>query len=60
MDNQVETYLTAALKRLETAYQEILKSEGLSQNSEVVKVLAEMVQEQVTHEDSRPSARPIG
>ncbi|MBX3032840.1 MAG: hypothetical protein KF865_02870 [Bdellovibrionaceae bacterium] len=48
------------MKRLETAYREILKSGDLSREGEAVKVLAELIQEQVQNEDPRSSARPVG
>lgn len=53
---QSEGYLAVALKRLETAYKEILKSQGYSKEVERIKILAEMVKEQLPHENTNSSA----
>lgn len=60
MNDSLENYLSAALKRLEVAAQELMKTRGVTRETEAMKVLAELVKEQVRDEDSRPSARTAG
>lgn len=57
---EMETYLSAALKRLEKAAEELIRSRGMSAETEAVKVLNELVREQISDEDSRPSNRQAG
>lgn len=57
MSNELESYLTVALKRLEKAYNEILKTQGYNDQAEKLKLLTELVKEQGTHENSSNSAR---
>lgn len=57
MNNELESYLTVALKRLEKAYKEVLKTQGYNEETEKLKLLAELVKEQGNHENSSASAR---
>jgi hypothetical protein len=57
MNNDLETYLNAALKRLEKAEKQVLKTQGYSSEAEKLKILIELVKEQGTHENTRSSAR---
>lgn len=57
MGNELENYLTIALKRLEKAYSEILKTQGYNEEAEKLKLLAEMVKEQGLHENTSHSTR---
>lgn len=53
MAQELEGYLLQALKRLDKATEEVMKTQGLTEETETLKLLAEMVREQVDHEDSR-------
>lgn len=57
MNNELESYLSVALKRLEKAYKEVLKTQGYNEQTEKLKLLAELVKEQGTHENPSSSAR---
>ncbi|MGZ3744134.1 MAG: hypothetical protein ACXWRE_10725 [Pseudobdellovibrionaceae bacterium] len=57
MSKELENYLSLALKRLEKAYEEVLKTQGYNDQSEKLKILAELVKEQVNHENSSSTAR---
>lgn len=57
MSNELESYLAVALKRLEKAYGEILKTQGYNEQTEKLKLLAELVKEQGTHENTITPAR---
>ena len=57
MGNETENYLSAALKRLELAYQQILKTSSYTEEVEKIKILTELLMEQTENENSRPSAR---
>jgi len=52
MAQDLEKYLKDALKRLEKASQELLKTQGFNEETETLKLLTELVREQVPHEDS--------
>jgi hypothetical protein len=53
MAQELEKYLTLALKRLEKASEEVLKTQGYNEDTETLKLLTELVREQVPHEDTR-------
>lgn len=55
--SELENYLTVALKRLEKAYKEIVKTQGYSAEIEKLKILTELVKEQGSHENSSNTAR---
>lgn len=57
MNNELNSYLTVALQRLEKAFQEIMKAKPYGQDLEKIKILEEMVKEQVKNENSRTAAR---
>jgi len=57
MSQDLENYLSNALKRLESAYQEILKTQGYNQDTEKLKILCELTREQVQNEDSSSTTR---
>ena len=52
MAQELEAYLQQALKRLEKATEEVMKTHGFTAETETLKLLTELVREQVTHEDS--------
>jgi len=53
MSQELEHYLTLALQRLEKAYEEILKTQGYTRETEKLKILVEMTREQVHNENPR-------
>ncbi len=55
MAQELEKYLKLALKRLENASEEIIKTQGFTQETETLKLLTELVREQVPNEDTRHS-----
>lgn len=57
MHSELENYLATALKRLEKAYKEVLKTQGYTQDAEKLKILMELVKEQSHHENPRTAAR---
>lgn len=58
MAQELEKYLTLALKRLERATEEVLKTQGFNEETETLKLLTELVREQVPHEDTHTAAGP--
>lgn len=57
MNSELENYLTVALKRLEKAYREIVKTQGYNAEAEKLKILTEIIKEQGNYENSSTSAR---
>ncbi|MBK9324021.1 MAG: hypothetical protein IPM97_13930 [Bdellovibrionaceae bacterium] len=57
MSSELENYLTVALKRLEKAYKEVLKTQGYTAEAERIKILTEIVKEQGNHENTGTAAR---
>ena len=57
MQTELDNYLSVALKRLEKAYSEILKTQGFSADAEKVKMIEELVKEQVQDENSSSATR---
>lgn len=57
MNSELESYLSLALKRLEKAYKEVVKTRGYDQESEKLKILAELVKEQGPHENTHHPTR---
>lgn len=61
MDKDLEIKLKTALEKLEIAYTELKKTQGYTQETENIKLLAELVSEQVTesakYENTYYSAR---
>lgn len=60
MSESLETYLSAALTRLEAAASGLMKEAGLTRETETIKILTELVKEQIRDENPHSSARPIG
>lgn len=56
MSQDLESYLKNALKKLESAYSEILKTQGYDENSEKLRLLCELTREQVQSENTHTSA----
>ncbi len=57
MSQDLEQYLKVALSKLETAYQDHMKTKIYDQDSEKLKILIELVKEQLPHENSSSSTR---
>lgn len=57
MQKELENYLSLALKRLEQAYREILKTQGYSQEAERMQLLKELIKEQVKNENTHHTTR---
>ena len=57
MSQELENYLNLALTRLENAYSEVIKSQGYTRETEKLKMLIELVREQVPNENSSRSSR---
>ena len=57
MNQELETYLAMALKKLETACANLMKSQGYSKESEKMKMLYELAKEQVKNENTRHPTR---
>lgn len=60
MSQELENYLNLALLRLEKAYEEIVKTQGYTRDSEKLKMLVEMTREQVRSENSCDTTRQTG
>lgn len=60
MEKNLETYLSAALKRLEKAAADLMKTQGYTRETETAKVLAELLKEQVQDENPGSAARATG
>ena len=57
MSQDLEQYLKTALLKLETAYQNHMKTKIYDQETEKLKILIELVKEQLPYENSSSSAR---
>lgn len=57
MSQDLENYLKNALKKLEEATEYIVKTQGYDNNAEKLKLLCELIREQVTNENSHHSTR---
>ena len=57
MQVELGSYLSVALTKLEEACQQILKTQGQSQETEKLQLLKELVKEQVKNENTSHSAR---
>lgn len=57
MSKALEAYLLNALARLEKASESIRKTQGYTRETAKVKILTELVREQVANENSRHTAR---
>lgn len=57
MAQDLEQHLTLALQRLEKAYEEILKTQGYTKDSEKLKLLTELTREQVKNENTDNTTR---
>lgn len=59
MKKETEEKLQRTLRRLEKTTAEVLKTRGYSQDSRTLKILEEMIREQLGHENSRSTTRSV-
>lgn len=59
MSRSAEDELKASLKRLEMSVQKLLETRGYSKDAKNLKMLEEMIREQLTNGHSRNSTRTI-
>ena len=57
MSQELEKHLRTALARLERAYEEVIKTQGYTRETEKLKMLVEMTREQVRHENTGLTTR---
>ena len=57
--SESEEKLRAALKRLETSTQKLVNTRGYTRDVKSLKVLEEMIREQLTHANTRSATRTI-
>ena len=57
MQQELDNYLSVALKRLEQAYNELTNSQPYNEEAEKLKLLAELAKEQVKNENSHSVTR---
>lgn len=57
MSQDLEKYLTAALQKLETAYERHMKSKIYDEESEKLKIFIELIKEQLPNENTGTSNR---
>jgi hypothetical protein len=57
--NETPDKLKAALERLETSTRKIIQTRGYSKDAKSLKLLEEMIKEQLTNAHSRSSTRTI-
>lgn len=57
MQKELESYLKAALQKLEESQQEILKTQTYNESFERLQILKELIKEQVNNENSSSSTR---
>lgn len=57
--NEIESQLLEAMKRLEVAADRVIKTNGYTREVKKIRLLAEMIKEQIRHENSMSSARAV-
>jgi hypothetical protein len=57
--NELEIHLNETLKKLEVAAERIVRTQGFTGESKKIRLLIEMVREQIANENSLSSARPL-
>lgn len=57
MSQDLENYLKNAYEKLEMTYQQILKTQGYTADTEKLKLLCEMTREQIKNENTNSAAR---
>lgn len=59
MKKETAESLQRTLRRLEKTSEEILKTRGYNRDSRTLKILEEMIREQVGYENSNSTTRPV-
>lgn len=59
MTKQTQDHLKNILNRLEASTQKILETRGYTKDSAQIRLLQELIKEQISEEDSRHSTRQI-
>lgn len=57
MDQKVENHLELQLQKLETAYKQILETQAYNKETEKIKILQEMIREQIRNENTLSPTR---
>jgi endonuclease III-like uncharacterized protein len=57
MQNENNHHLSAVLKMLEKTFSDIVQSRGYNKNSERIKILAELIREQIQNENTDNTTR---
>lgn len=56
MEPQIQKKLSVALQNLETTYKELLLTQGFNKEVERIKILSELIKEQIPNENSHITA----
>lgn len=59
MKNDLEGTLKSALHRLEVSAKKIVETRGYGKDAARLRLLIEMIKEQLKNDDSRPPTRPV-
>jgi len=57
--NELETHLKETLKKLESAAERLMRTQGYTGETKKIRLLIEMVREQIANEDFVPSTRTV-
>ena len=57
--NEVENQLVEAMKRLEVAADKLIKTNGYTADAKKIRLLVELIKEQIRNENSMSATRPI-
>jgi ferritin len=58
-NQELEAQLLEALKRLEKATENVIKTRGYAGDAKKMKFLVELIKEQIRHEDTVSTASPV-
>lgn len=59
MKKTMESHLIMALERIETSIEKIMSTRGYCKDAARLRMLKELIKEQVTHEDTSGSTRTV-
>lgn len=57
--DQMESHLREVVNKLDEAVQKVIKTNGYADDAKKIKLLAELIKEQIRHENTLPAARPL-
>ena len=57
LDQKVENHLELQLQKLEKAYKQILETQAYNKETEKIRILQEMIREQIRNENTLPTTR---